>query len=176
MAEDMVFTAIARDRQGVVEALADVVASHSGNWVDSSMARLAGEFAGIVRIAVPENCMDSLQKALADLSSDGIDVILHTGQPTSASGDGRPARLSLTGLDHAGIVLEVTRTLSRHGVNINDFETHVYSASMGGEPIFSAKAEIVLPVDLDSDDLRDALELIANDIMVDIEFEETLED
>ncbi len=50
---DMVLTAIARDRPGVVESLADVIAAHSGNWVESSMAQLGGKFAGIVRVEVP---------------------------------------------------------------------------------------------------------------------------
>jgi glycine cleavage system regulatory protein len=40
---------------------------------------------------------------------------------------------------------------------------------MGAEPIFLAQADIVLPSSLGLDDLRDTLEQIATDIMVDIE-------
>lgn len=175
MATDMVLTAIARDRPGVVEALADVVARHSGNWVDSSMARLAGEFAGIVRISVPNSSSSSLKSALADLSADGIDVTLHAGEASSLPTKRRVARLEVTGLDHTGIVLEVTRALSQHNVNINNLETHVFPGSMGGEPMFTAKADMILPPELDKDDLCDALELIANDIMVEIDLEEATE-
>lgn len=175
MPVEMVLTAIARDRPGVVEALADVVARHSGNWIDSSMARLGGEFAGIVRISVPEGCVAKLEQAFAELSSTGIDVTLRAGVPAEPP-KGTHAKLELTGLDHTGIVLEVTRLLARHGVNIADLETTVYPGSMGGEPMFSAKADIVLPPDLDTDDLRDALELIANDIMVDIALTELPQD
>jgi glycine cleavage system regulatory protein len=175
MQVELVLTAVARDRPGVVEALADVVARHSGNWIDSSMTRLGGEFAGIVRIAVPEGCIGALEQALADLSKEGVDITLHKGAAALPAPKGHTARLELTGLDHTGIVLEVTRALAHHGVNIDDLETHVFPGSMGGEPMFSAKADVVLPANLDTDDLRDALELIANDIMVEIELTEAVD-
>ena len=47
---DLVLTLIGPDRPGLVEAVAEVVAAHGGNWLESRMARLAGKFAGILRI------------------------------------------------------------------------------------------------------------------------------
>ncbi len=165
---DMVLTAIARDRPGVVESLADVIAAHSGNWVESSMAQLGGEFAGIVMVEVPADATAKLEEALSALDKDGIDITVHKAssyEPPS----GHHARLELTGMDHTGIVLEVTRTLSRHGVSIDELNTSVSRGSMGAEPIFLADADIVLPTGLDLNDLRDILEQIGTDIMVDIE-------
>ena len=48
MPVEMVLTIISKDRPGLVQTLAQVIADHSGNWIDSSMARLGGEFAGIL--------------------------------------------------------------------------------------------------------------------------------
>ena len=45
----LVLTVIGDDRAGLVNALADVVSDHGGNWEHSQMAQLAGKFAGIVR-------------------------------------------------------------------------------------------------------------------------------
>ena len=39
---------------GLVSELAAAISSHQGNWVESAMSNLAGKFAGIVRVAVPE--------------------------------------------------------------------------------------------------------------------------
>lgn len=164
---DMVLTAIARDRPGVVESLADVIAAHSGNWVESSMARLGGEFAGIVMVEVPAGSAAKLEDALTALDKEAIDVTVHKAASV-ASSSGHHARLELTGLDHTGIVLEVTRTLACHGVSIDELSTSVSRGSMGAEPMFSAEADIVLPANLGTDELRDSLELIAADIMVDI--------
>jgi glycine cleavage system regulatory protein len=167
----VVLTALARDRPGVVERLAEVVAGYSGNWVDSSMARLGGEFAGIVKVDVPAKAVSGLESAVAGLAAEGIDVTVHRDTESAPVG-GHHARLALTGLDHAGIILEVTRTLARHGVSIDELNTTVSRGSMGAEPMFSASADVILPDDLGIDDLRDALELIAHDIMVDIDLTE----
>ena len=165
---EMVLTAIARDRPGVVESLAEAISAHSGNWVDSSMAQLGGEFAGIVMVEVPSESAARLEEALSALESKGIDVTVHKAASGAPPG-GEHARLELTGLDHTGIVLEVTRTLARLGVSIDEFSSSISRGSMGAEPMFSAQAEIILPGGLGIDDLRNALETITADIMVDIE-------
>jgi glycine cleavage system regulatory protein len=85
---------------------------------------------------------------------------------------GRHARLDLTGQDHTGIVLEATRVLARQGVNVDALHTRVFPGSMSGEAMFQAQADVVLPDGLAIEDLRDALELIAHDLMVDIALEE----
>lgn len=165
---EMVLTVIARDRPGLVKRISDVVASHNGNWIDSSMARLGGEFAGIVRIAVPHENADALTAGLTSLGADGIDVTLRQDARPSPP-DGHHVRLELTGVDHPGIVLEVTRALEAHGVSIDQLQTGVFPASMTGEAMFSAEADLVLPAGLELSALRQTLEHIAGDIMVDIE-------
>lgn len=170
--DHLVLTAIAKDRPGVVESIADVIARHAGNWVDSSMAHLGGEFAGIVMVEIDPDKSDALETDLDALGNEGIDITVHRTVVAETAG-GRSARLELTGLDHPGIVLEITRTLARHRVNIDELNTSVSRGGMGAEPIFSAEANIVLPSDLDADRLREALERIAGDIMVDIELSET---
>ena len=47
----LVLTLIGPDRPGLVERVSDVVASHGGNWLESRMAHLAGQFAGKLDIA-----------------------------------------------------------------------------------------------------------------------------
>ena len=56
----LVLTVIGDDRSGLVEALANVVTNHGGNWEHSQMAELAGKFAGIVVVAVQPDRADEL--------------------------------------------------------------------------------------------------------------------
>ena len=49
----LVMTIISPDRTGLVEAVARAVADHGGNWLESRMCRLGGEFAGILRVEIP---------------------------------------------------------------------------------------------------------------------------
>ncbi len=44
----------------MVSALADVVAAQDGNWLESRMANLGGQFAGIIRIEVDESRQEDL--------------------------------------------------------------------------------------------------------------------
>ncbi|MGL4399643.1 MAG: glycine cleavage system protein R, partial [Luteolibacter sp.] len=64
MTHSIVMTVLGGDRPGLVNSLAATVASHGGNWLESRMARLAGQFAGIVRIECPAATVDALIAAL----------------------------------------------------------------------------------------------------------------
>ena len=46
----VVLTVLGNDRPGLVGELASVISAHHGNWLQSSMAQLAGKFAGIVEV------------------------------------------------------------------------------------------------------------------------------
>lgn len=166
----MILTAIARDRPGIVRGLAETIARHGGNWVDSSMVRFSGEFAGIVHASVPAERVAELETALGSLVDSGISVTVRREATGSAvKPEGRRARLELTGADHAGIVSEVSGALARHGVSIEKLTTQVFPGSMSGAPMFAAAADVVVPPSLDVDALRGELEHIARDIMVDIQ-------
>lgn len=171
MTVEIVLTVIARDRPGVVERVSEVIERHQGNWVDSSMARLGGEFAGILMIELPEASLAALEADLAGLAAAGIDCMLRRDQRTQPV-SGRRARLDITGVDHPGIIHEVSSALARQGVSIDSLETRVFTGSMSGERMFAATVEILLPAEGSSELLREALEEIARDMMVDIELEE----
>src|SRR5690606_30175053 len=84
--EHLVLTVIAEDQPGLVERLAQCIADHGGNWLESRMSRMAGQFAGILRVAVPSEAHAALTAALQGLQAQGIRVLLaHSGSepPTS---------------------------------------------------------------------------------------------
>ena len=61
--DHLVLTVIAKDQPGLVERLAQCVADHGGNWLESRMSRMAGQFAGILRVAVPAKAHAELVEA-----------------------------------------------------------------------------------------------------------------
>jgi len=50
----LVLTVIGPDRPGLVESLSQAIAQQEGNWLESRMARMAGQFAGILRVNIEE--------------------------------------------------------------------------------------------------------------------------
>lgn len=172
MKTSLVLTCIGPDRPGLVEALARVVAEHEGNWVESRMAHLAGQFAGILRIELPSGRAEALQAALGAGSLEGLGVTVAESDSPPAAGPGvRSLNLSLVGRDHPGIVRDISRVLAAHAVNVEELETSRSSAPQTGEPLFRARATLDLPTSVTAETLRERLEEIAGDLMVDVDLE-----
>ncbi|CAB1369975.1 glycine cleavage system protein R [Denitratisoma oestradiolicum] len=168
----LVLTVIGNDRPGLVGELSAVISQHQGNWLESSMSRLAGKFAGIVKVSVPEAHARPLQQALEDLSD--LKVTLESSAIGSESRGGRRLHLSLVGHDRIGIVREVSQVLARHAINVEALETHTSSAPMSAETLFHAEAELLADASLDTRTLTLELENISNDLMVDISLDEKI--
>jgi len=167
-----VLTVIGPDRPGLVDSLAETVAAHQGNWMESRMAHLGGKFAGILRVVVPDQHSEALLAALEALGTHGVSV--HAEQDTVAEVHETylPFTLELLGNDRPGIVREISHALAGRGVNVEEFRTECADAPMSGGQLFRATAQLRLPPDLVVDDLRHQLEQVAHDLMVDISLNE----
>ncbi|MAT73108.1 MAG: glycine cleavage system protein R [Planctomycetaceae bacterium] len=164
----LVLTVLGPDRPGIVEEIAELVAAHGGNWVESRMAHLAGKFAGILRVEVAAEAAADLTDALAKLNAKGLESIVHADPAAAAAGTGPVVQLDLIGHDQPGIVRQITRVLAAHGVNVEELETECLPAANTGQPLFKAVAQLRLPAGLSRDDLRAALEEVAADLVVDV--------
>ena len=172
MQAPLVMTIIGPDRTGLVESVARVVADHDGNWLESRMCRLGGEFAGILRIELPAEERQALISALQRLQDTGLTVVVRPDDvvvPATPSGQ---AKLELVGHDRPGIVREITSALARAGVNVEEFSSECISAPMSGETLFKAAARLQLPERCDLAALKKRLEKIAADLLVDISLAE----
>lgn len=173
MSSTLILTVIGTDRPGLVESIAAVVAGHGGNWLESRMARLGGQFAGIVRIEVPREREGALRDALRSGAARGLSVTVVASElgkgMLAAEPGGVRAWLELVGQDRPGIVRQVTAVLAAHGANVEDFSSGTESAPMSGDRLFRATALVALPAGADHAGLRRALEEIGEDLMVDVE-------
>ena len=169
-------TLIGKDRPGLVESLAEVVASHDANWLDGRMSHLAGQFAGILQVDVATDKVDQLVTSLKKLDEQGLAVIIETDDgPVGALGSAGPpvVEMELLGNDRPGIVREISRVLAELKVNVEDIQTGVEMAPMSGGNLFRARARLRLPSELTLDGLSQRLEQIAGDMMVDINVRES---
>lgn len=170
-AQFVVLTVIGDDKPGLVGELSAVVSAHEANWLESSMSRLGGKFAGIVRVEIPGDKLDALNAALAQLP--GLKVSSEIGMDTDII-EGRELQLSLIGHDRIGIVKEVSQVLANHAVNVEELSTYTSSAPMSAEILFHAEALLFASPTLDVRALKLDLEKISDDLMVDIDLLETL--
>ncbi len=172
MARALVLTVIGKDQPGLVEALAELIAQHEGSWDESRMARLAGHFAGVVQIHLQEDRAEGLIASLPSLTDRGLSVNVVDSDWSLAVVDHRETlRFELVGQDRPGIVRDISRTLAALGVSVQELRTVIESAPMSGEPLFRAEAELVPPSSIGFEQIRTALEQLADDMVIDITLE-----
>ena len=164
----LIMTIIGADRPGLVQLVAACVADHGGNWLESRMCHLGGQFAGILRVEVPAEKAEGLLRALQTLEAAGLRVILYTesGAPVAAAGAG--ATLELVGQDRPGILRAVSAVLAAHAINVEELTSERVSAPMGGGTLFQARVRVLLPASASLGAVRADLEKIAADLMVDL--------
>lgn len=170
MQRSLVMTVIGPDRPGLVGSVAGLVTEHGGNWLESRMSRLGGQFAGILRVAVPADRETGLVAALRQLDARGLTVVVHPDQPSAPSPAARVQVLEIVGQDRPGIVRQISQALARHQVNVEDLQTECASAAMSGETLFKAVARLSIPDTCNVAQLRQELEKIASDLIVEISF------
>ena len=162
----LIVTVIGEDEPGLVEALAETIAAHGGNWLESRLSHLAGKFAGVLRVGVPESETAALREALNGLALRGLTVVAEPG--TTAVVRFREVRMELVGSDHPGIVREISTVLARRRVNVEELDTGCFDAAMSGQTMFRAVATLQLPESVSVEQLREDLESVAQDVMVDV--------
>jgi glycine cleavage system regulatory protein len=178
MLATLVMTVIGADRPGLVQMVAARVADHGGNWLESRMCHLGGQFAGILRVEVAGERRDELVKVLQALEADGLRVIIHaeagvlagTKLP-AATGNGALAHVEIVGQDRPGILRSVSGVFAAHGVNVEELASERVSAPMGGGTLFQARATVSVPANVKLSAVRADLEKIAADLMVDVKLE-----
>lgn len=169
MSTFIVLTFIGEDRPGLVQALSRTVADQGGNWLGSRSARLAGKFAGILHASVPDDRADALIRELKEFGERGLSIVVERTGPAVGRGRFRRLRLDLVGNDRPGIVHDISRALAERHINVDELETECVSAPMSGEMLFKATADLRAPEGLSIDELRDRLEDLADELMVDIQ-------
>ena len=164
----LVLTILGEDRPGLVGSLSQLVAEHGGNWVESRMAHLAGQFAGLLRVEIEAGQAEVLTAAIKGLTTSGLESVVLPDRSPPVEDQSPLAKLSLVGQDRAGIVREISQVLATHGVNVEELNTECSNAPNSGQALFRADALLRLPAGVSAESLRSALEQVAHDLMVDV--------
>jgi glycine cleavage system regulatory protein len=168
----LVMTVIGRDRPGLVDLLAGLIAEQGGNWLESRMSRLGGHFAGILRVQIPADKEEAVLRSLKTLEAQGLTVVVHSDLPMPEESARMIVFLEIVGQDRPGIVHQISHALAGYAVNVEELNTECSSAAMSGETLFKAKAKLNIPGSCSLATLRQELERIAEDLIVDLRFSE----
>ena len=162
----IVITMVGKDRSGLVDALAKHIYAQGGNWLASNFARMAGQFAGFVEVHVPQDKHDDLINSLDSL--DGISVQSVSASDEINQGPSDSLVVSVMGNDKPGIVQEITTILHQFNLSIVSMDSCCESAPNWGSLMFKANIVIDVPEGFETESVAEALEGVANDLVVDI--------
>jgi len=162
----IILTVVGSDRPGLTRAIADAVFEVDGNWLESHLSRLGGKYVGSVLVDLPADRLSELEDATRKIDAIGIKVDLVAPIETTER-EGARLTIEIVGQDRPGIVRTVTTVLAGLDVNIEAFTTSIEGSAWSGAPLFRAKAELLIPAGLAMREVREALEGISGEIMVD---------
>lgn len=160
----LIISFIAPDRPGVVESLSNIVKQYQGNWQSSSMHHLSGYFAGVIEIAIEDIHAESVVEKIKDIPQlESIVKHAHTDSTEQSTS----VVLELTANDRAGIIQEISAIIHHQGGNLLKVVSKISAAPHTGQDLFKAKLTLSVAEE-QIDHLIDALENLADDLMVDI--------
>jgi len=173
MVTSLVVTVIGPDRPGIVSLLSAKAQGFGANWAGSRMASLAGHFAGMVHFEVPPENADALAAALQGLESAELRIVIEKSGGAAIPEGRRAVKIEVVGHDRPGIVRDLSSALAQRGVSIVELHTEIVSGAMTAEHLFKVKAMLLVPKNVSNEDVRRAMEALANEMMVDLELGES---
>jgi len=171
-----IVSAVGRDRPGIVADLAQLVFDCEANLEDSRMTLLGNEFAAILLCSGQSPDLDQrLAKGAKRLEWENrLTVFIRPLEgeprpPVPAPGT-RLYSIETQGMDRAGIVAGICRTLADHRVNIADLHSSSVP-SPSGAVVYRMNVLAEVPDSLESARLAKALEERAAQLGVDVSLE-----
>ena len=169
MQSSLVLTVLGADRAGLVSSIAEAVKAHQGNWQESRMVHLAGQFAGLAHVTLPQENVAALAETLNALQGSGLQILIqHSEAPSPRTIT--PLTLELLGHDRPGIIHDITSQLAALNVNIEELESEQRAAPMSSELLFYAHLTLGLPEGVTAEDVQGVFEAMPDPLMVDITF------
>ena len=175
MRQGLIISSLGEDRPGIVDRVTGLIHKAGGNLEDSRMAILGGKFSLMVLVTGPQEALEKLQSSLPTEAEElGLVLQVHTTDVEDSNQEAKGPQLSYklrtVSLDHPGIVHRISHVLANHQVNVAGLETRLSLAPTTGTPIFSLNLEAQVPAELSISKLREALENLADEHNLDLDF------
>ncbi len=174
MEKRFIMTAFGLDRPGVVADVSRLIYECDGNLEDSTMTRLADEFAIILLFSLQgEGMEEQLLRECRRLERDrGISAFFRPIE----QGKGEQVKphsthtLHVEGIDHTGIVYSISSYLAEQKVNISNLSSTRTFSPESGTTLYRMDIHIQVPEGTSLEVLKEGLDHVGKALNVDISF------
>ena len=163
--------AIGRDRPGIVADLAECVHACGCNLEDASMTMLGSEFSTLMLVSgTADDVQERLYESTKRLEWERrLTVFLRPVEAPGAPASGPQWNLTAVGIDKAGIVAGVARTLATRGILITDLRGEAKPGAESGTPVYTLLIRMRLPEACDIEELRLELERVGESLGIEVD-------
>ena len=167
-----VISGIGPDQPGIVAAIANILFQHGCNIEDSTMTRLAQEFAVILIITVPDGVPFSrIQREFNTLEDTHNMAILMKPIPENMASEAHipnnPYMLSVAGKDQTGITYHVSQKLAEMEINITDLNAQIIQGEEG--PLYIMMVELDIPPFIAANTVQKEFDTLSKQLGVEIQ-------
>lgn len=167
-----VISGIGPDQPGIVAAIGRILYKHKCNIEDSTMTRLAQEFAVILIITIPDDVpFADLQREFSTMEETHEMTVMLKPLPRhlelGAHEPKNPYMLSVAGNDQAGITFHVSQKLAEMEINITDLNAQVIPGDDG--PVYIMMVEVDIPHGIALETVKSELRKLSETIGVEIQ-------
>jgi len=153
-----IISTIGQDRPGLVTELTALVLALGQSVEDSRMTVLGGEFAVLMAVTGNDADLDRLQAQLNEHCAAAGMECLYRRTTHRANIKALPYWVSVTAMDHPGIVTRVANFFSDRGINILQLDTDAQPAPHTGTPMFNLSMTVAVPAGENAARLRHQFE------------------
>src|SRR6056297_1094608 len=168
MKKEFIISAVGLNVPGIVAMVSKEIYNCGCNFEDSRMTLLGNHFALMILVSASSKEMgDALSKACERLDGqEGLKVTLFpVDEPKGPQRESEPNyEVRVKGVDRMGIVYRTTQLLASLNINIVELETKIESQAKDGTDIFLMRTSVVVPREVDGEQLRKDLKFLAEDL------------
>ncbi|MGI9325542.1 MAG: glycine cleavage system protein R [Pseudomonadales bacterium] len=166
-----IISTIGQDRPGLVSGITTLITDLQLSIDDSRMSILGGDFAVLMSVTGSTAALANLEGRLRDYcDSQGMAFLFRHSSERQAV-DATPYVVTVTAMDHPGIVRSVASFFSQRSINILELSTETQPAAHTGTPIFSLHMTVELPSASNAAELTSAFEEFCLEQDLDGEFQ-----
>ena len=155
-----VILAIGPDKPGIISTVSAFLTERNCNIEDSRMSIIGEEFALFLLFSGPFNSIEKVKNDIKGLEQkSGLTVLLKDTKPPKNKGKepAIPYKIDVIGMDHPGIVNEITGIFHKNNINVVNLESDVSNAPVSGTALFHMHIKIDVPVSLSISALKEEL-------------------
>lgn len=165
--QNVIITLVGKDRPGIVETVATFVFEANGNWLSSSLSKMAGQFAGIIQVQLPAEKITEVEDKIEQLEF--LQCLIKVDDNDTTEQALKYFNIDIMGNDKPGIIQEVSAALAQVGASVVKLQSSCEPAPNWGGDLFKAHIVVAIDEHTDSDHISDRLEAIANDLVVELD-------